>query len=158
MHMVDILLSYVFSTNPMTSSVGSFTDMLGYSYEYDTDTNYISNFDIFGNYITLSVTPTYDNLGKTEKREIFAEVGSNLAFHSEIFYTYETSNQNESNLVSQYASRVELSNLARGTVLKVVWQPGWERSSGGRMAELLCCPPETITTLLIGYILIHNKK
>ena len=26
------------------------------------------------------------------------------------------------------------------------------------MAESLCCPPETITTLLIGYILIQNKK
>ena len=26
------------------------------------------------------------------------------------------------------------------------------------MAESLCCPPETITTLLIGYILLQNKK
>ena len=26
------------------------------------------------------------------------------------------------------------------------------------MAESLCCPPETITTLLIGYTLIQNKK
>ena len=26
------------------------------------------------------------------------------------------------------------------------------------MAESLCCPPETITTLLIGYMLIQNKK
>ena len=27
-----------------------------------------------------------------------------------------------------------------------------------RMAESLCCPPETITTLLISYTLIQNKK
>ena len=26
------------------------------------------------------------------------------------------------------------------------------------MAELLCCAPETITTLLIGYTPIENKK
>ena len=26
------------------------------------------------------------------------------------------------------------------------------------MAESLCCPPETITTLLIGYIPMQNKK
>ena len=26
------------------------------------------------------------------------------------------------------------------------------------MAESLCCPPETMTTLLIGYTLIQNKK
>ena len=26
------------------------------------------------------------------------------------------------------------------------------------MAESLCCPPETITTLLIGYMLLQNKK
>ena len=26
------------------------------------------------------------------------------------------------------------------------------------MAESLCCPPETITTLLMGYTLVQNKK
>ena len=26
------------------------------------------------------------------------------------------------------------------------------------MDESLCCPPETITTLLIGYIPVQNKK
>ena len=26
------------------------------------------------------------------------------------------------------------------------------------MAESLCCPPEIITTLLIGYTVIQNKK
>ena len=45
----------------------------------------------------------------------------------------------------------------------LMWQPGWE---GGLqrmntcvcMAESLCCSPETITTLLISYIPIQNKK
>ena len=38
------------------------------------------------------------------------------------------------------------------------------RGVGGRldkcicMAESLCCPPETVTTLLIGYTPIQNKK
>ena len=27
-----------------------------------------------------------------------------------------------------------------------------------RMAESLCCPPETITTLLIGCISVYRKK
>ena len=27
-----------------------------------------------------------------------------------------------------------------------------------RVAESLCCPPETITTLLIGYTPLQNKK
>ena len=41
------------------------------------------------------------------------------------------------------------------------WMGG---ESGGRvdtcicMAESLCCPPETMTMLLIGYTLIQNKK
>ena len=45
--------------------------------------------------------------------------------------------------------------IAHRTLLNVMWQPGWE-GSWGRMdtcicvAELLCCPPETITWL-IGY-------
>ena len=39
--------------------------------------------------------------------------------------------------------------------LNVMWQPGWEGSLGENgyvcMAESLCCAPETITTLSIGY-------
>ena len=30
--------------------------------------------------------------------------------------------------------------------------------TGIGMAKTLCCPPETITTLLIGYTPIENKK
>ena len=52
---------------------------------------------------------------------------------------------------------------ARGTLLHVTWQPGW-RGVWGRMgtcvcmAEALCCPSETITTLLIGYTPRPNKS
>ena len=41
-----------------------------------------------------------------------------------------------------------------GNWLNVMWQPGWKGGWGRMdtyMAESLCCPPETITTLLIGY-------
>ena len=55
--------------------------------------------------------------------------------------------------------------IAQGTLPKVMWQPGWERSWGesGYMymygwIESLCCPPETITTLLISYTPIENEK
>ena len=51
---------------------------------------------------------------------------------------------------------MELSSMLCGSLArKGVW---------GRMdihiciAEFLCCPPETITTLLIGYTPIQNKK
>ena len=42
-----------------------------------------------------------------------------------------------------------------------MWQPGWEGSLGENgcmfmMAESLYCPPETITTLLIGYTPVQN--
>ena len=48
---------------------------------------------------------------------------------------------------------------AQGTLLNGMWQPEWEGSLGenGSMhmeAESLCCPPKTITTLLISYTLI----
>ena len=44
-----------------------------------------------------------------------------------------------------------------------MWQPGWERGLGEMdtcicMAESLCCPTETITTLLIGYTPKQNKS
>ena len=58
----------------------------------------------------------------------------------------------------------KITNRARGTLLNVMWQPGWQRGFGGRidtylcMAETLCCSPVTITTLLIGYALIKKKK
>ena len=54
--------------------------------------------------------------------------------------------------------------ITHGTLLDVVWQPGWEGSWGGRvytciyMAEALCCSPQTITALLIGCTPIQNKE
>ena len=53
--------------------------------------------------------------------------------------------------------------IAQGTLLSVMWQPGWEgvwgrMDTGICMAESLPCSPETITTLLIGYTPIQNKK
>ena len=48
-------------------------------------------------------------------------------------------------------------NITQGTLLSVMWQPGWEGTLGENgyvymyMAESLCCPPETMTALLIGY-------
>ena len=43
--------------------------------------------------------------------------------------------------------------IAQGTLLNVMWQPGWENSLGenGFMYMSLHCPPETVTMLLIGY-------
>ena len=45
---------------------------------------------------------------------------------------------------------------AHGTLLNVMWQPGWEGLWGRTdtcicMAESLHCSPETITTLFISY-------
>ena len=45
--------------------------------------------------------------------------------------------------------------IAHGTLLDVMWQPGWEGSLGRMdtcicMAESLCCPPEAITAWLVG--------
>ena len=53
--------------------------------------------------------------------------------------------------------------IAQGTLLNVMWQPGWEGSLGRMdtcicMAESLHWSPETITTLLTGYTPIQNKK
>ena len=54
--------------------------------------------------------------------------------------------------------------MAHATLLNVMWQPRWEGSLGENgcmcmyMAESLCCSLESITTLLIGYAAIQNKK
>ena len=50
--------------------------------------------------------------------------------------------------------------MAQGTLLSVLWWPGWEGSLGenGYMAESLHCPPETITILSFGYTSTQNKK
>ena len=44
-----------------------------------------------------------------------------------------------------------------------MWHPGWEGVWGKmdthtRMVESPCCPPETITTLLIDYTPKQNKN
>ena len=52
--------------------------------------------------------------------------------------------------------------IVHGTLLSVVWQPGWEGDLGETeymwtyTAQSLCCPPETTTTLLISYTPIQN--
>ena len=51
--------------------------------------------------------------------------------------------------------------MEHGTLLNVMWQPGWEGSWGRMdpcicMAESLHCSPETITTWFIGYTPIQN--
>ena len=54
--------------------------------------------------------------------------------------------------------------IARGMLLNVIWQPGGDGSLGEKgymyicVAESLCCSPEIITTLLIGYTPMQNKK
>ena len=44
-----------------------------------------------------------------------------------------------------------------------MWKPQWEKvwgkiDTGICVAESLCCPPEAVKTLLIGYAPIQNKK
>ena len=61
----------------------------------------------------------------------------------------------------------KMDNQQRPTVqhmelCSMLWA-GWEGVLGRMdicvcIAESLCCPPETITILLIGYIPIQNKK
>ena len=46
-----------------------------------------------------------------------------------------------------------LNCIAQGTLLNVMWQPGWKGSLGENrtrlcMAESVCCPPEIITSLI----------
>ena len=55
--------------------------------------------------------------------------------------------------------------IAQGILINVMWQSGWNgRRVCGRMdtctcmGQSLCCPPETTTTLLIGYTPIQHKK
>ena len=53
--------------------------------------------------------------------------------------------------------------IAQGTMLNVVGQSGW-RGVWGRMdtsicmVESFCCPPETLTTLLIGILMYKIKS
>ena len=53
--------------------------------------------------------------------------------------------------------------IPHGTLLNVMWQSGDQGVWGSMdtcicMSESLCCPPETITTLLISYTSTQNKK
>ena len=54
----------------------------------------------------------------------------------------------------------QLSMHAQGTLLNIMQQPGWDGRMDTRIcvAESLCCPPETITTLFIGYTPNKVKK
>ena len=58
-----------------------------------------------------------------------------------------------------YLKRVINKDLTCGTLLSVMWQPGWEGSLGDNgYMHMYDCSLETITTLLISYNPIQNKK
>ena len=52
--------------------------------------------------------------------------------------------------------------IAQGTLLNVIWQPGWEGSLGENgymhMYESLCCSPDTVTTSFMRYNPLQTKK
>ena len=53
------------------------------------------------------------------------------------------------------------SCIAQGTLLNVMWQPGWEGNLGENatcicVSESLCRSPEAFTTLLIGYVCVQS--
>ena len=53
--------------------------------------------------------------------------------------------------------------MAQGTLLNVMWQPGWEGSLGENeyvyigMAESLHCSPENVTTLFANQLYPNTK-
>ena len=51
--------------------------------------------------------------------------------------------------------------MAQGTLLNVMWKPGWDGVWGRMdtcvmMADSLCCPLTIITTLLISYVCVFS--
>ena len=66
-------------------------------------------------------------------------------------------------LYLKWMTNKDLLWIARGTLLKVVWQPGWEGRAWGRMdtctcvAESLLCSPKTITTLFVNWLYPNTK-
>ena len=55
--------------------------------------------------------------------------------------------------------KTKVTLQSQGSLLSVTWQPGWEGVCVRIcMAESLCCPPETVTALLIDSTPIQNKK
>ena len=64
---------------------------------------------------------------------------------------------------SMYIGEKRVSSISgpgQGTLLNIMWQPGWKENFRGRidtcihMAESFCHEPEIVTALLIGYTLI----
>ena len=58
---------------------------------------------------------------------------------------------------------IQTYRTALESLLHVMWQPGWQGVRGRMdtclwMADSLCCAPETVITLLIGYTPMQNKK
>ena len=63
-----------------------------------------------------------------------------------------------------YLKQIRTYCIAQGNLLNIIWQPGWEGSLRENgyiyvcVAESLCCPPETMTILLISYTAKQNEK
>ena len=66
-------------------------------------------------------------------------------------------------LYLKWITNMNLAYIAQGTLLNIMWQPGWEGGWGRKdtclcMSESLPHTPDTVTTLLIDCMPIQNKK
>lgn len=80
-----------------------------YSYSYNISNRNIQQLTVSGDYISGTVKPVYDNLGRTSSKTIDFDVNSADAFYNKLTYDYVTKNGFESGLVSQVTSEVRKS-------------------------------------------------
>jgi RHS repeat-associated protein len=69
-------------------SGGTANDDARYSYSYNSVTGYLASFGMASDYLSGAITPTYDNLGRTQNKIIDFNVNGSDAFYNKLTYGY----------------------------------------------------------------------
>lgn len=96
----------VFHSFDYPYSSGTNYDSTYYAYDYNETTGNISGLDISGSYISGTISPIYDNFGRTSTKTIDFSINGSDAFYNKLTYDYKANSGYESAWVSQVISEV----------------------------------------------------
>lgn len=96
----------VFNSYDYKYSSGVDYDSTDYSYSYNSNTGNISELRTQGDYISGTVKPVYDNLGRASSRVLDYNVNNSDAFYNKLTYSFESNGSYTSGRVSQVVSEI----------------------------------------------------
>ena len=121
----DSRIDMVFHSFDYACASGTTADSSDYSYSYNATTGNISKLRISGDYISGTISPIYDNFGRTSTKTIEFNTNGSAAFYNKLVYDYLTYDNYESARVSQVISEIRKS-ASTGVLSSTTWNYAYD--------------------------------